>query len=425
MTIPKTQNNGDTVFGVQNPNPFTKPQPAAPVQPDKTIGEDAGAEQAQPGQQAATDQTSGTAKIRRLFSDIDARMTPESPYARYDIRGRPTNRVLKRSTLPQSIDFETCDSNSTTTTSATSTAPTTPATTGYGNSTTTATGSGTITKTESTTKSTTSTKSDIPKGPSGPYPSVDIGKPTPIDNDDAWYAWSTTSTKPKDPESTTWGPWSSKTNSWEAWTSQKDSIPITKTICAKQNDCKTQIVAVPTKTVYVEYVTDVCETGLTTKIVTVTATCTKGCDSKPTGVPQGYTTTAIYCSACAEPSTVTITVKVSETAKASEWSSWTSDPAKTVKPTPTGTASQWSSWVADGSSAKVSTPAAASSTWAAWNGAATGSSKPASGTAADNWSAWATATGSSPVAKYTGAASAKTVASGSLFAAVFAGLFML
>jgi chitinase len=119
-----------------------------------------------------------------------------------------------------------------------------------------------------------------------------------------------------------------------AWSSQSGHIPLTKTHttitvqtvtkCSyDKKDCpvnsatptvlvtetKTAItvVAVPTTTVYVTSIVDVCSTGLQTKTVTVTQTCNKGCISKPTGIPQGYTTTVKYCEACATPSTVTVT----------------------------------------------------------------------------------------------------------------------
>jgi hypothetical protein len=120
-----------------------------------------------------------------------------------------------------------------------------------------------------------------------------------------------------------------------AWSSQSGYIPLTKTYttttvqtitkCSPhKKDCPvnsatptalvtetktaTTVVAVPTTTVYVTSIVDVCSTGLQTKAVTVTQTCNTGCISRPTGIPQGYTTTVKYCEACATPSTVTVTV---------------------------------------------------------------------------------------------------------------------
>lgn len=433
------------VYGVNKPNPFTDNPDPLPVETDKTDGEEPGAEEAQPGEQAGEDTTAANKIRRSLFKSIDDAMTPYSPrtskyqYARYYKGEMQKRNDSDTTTIPEEVDFETCDLGNSTSTSTTSTTSTTSSST---TSTSTGTVSGTTTGTVSTSSSTTNphtyttpTRSGFtdPNGVS--YTSQPTGTHTLSDNyttggsskstDSAWSAWNSPSTiKPKDPESTTWGPWSSKTKSWDIWTSQDGSVPVTKTVCGGKDGCKPQVVAIPTKTVYIDYVTDVCETGLTTKAITVTATCTKGCDARPTGIPQGYTTTAIWCSACAKPSTITVTVKVTETAKATEWTNITEGSAtgKPVKPTATST-DPWSTWV---SSAKVSTPAAASGTWSAWSGAATGvaaSSKPVSGS--DGWSAWASATSSGPVAKYTGAASANGVASGSLFAAVFAGLFML
>jgi chitinase len=121
---------------------------------------------------------------------------------------------------------------------------------------------------------------------------------------------------------------------YEAWSSQAGCVPVTqtytktdiKTITKCNGDYKncpvnsatptvivtntktgTIVVAVPTTTVYVTSIVDVCPTGLTTKIATITQTCNSGCTSKPTGVPQGYTTIVKYCDACATPSTVTVT----------------------------------------------------------------------------------------------------------------------
>jgi hypothetical protein len=82
---------------------------------------------------------------------------------------------------------------------------------------------------------------------------------------------------------------------------------ITKTIDGTAGIC-----AVPTKTTYIDYVDDICETGHYSKTITITATCNKGCDSKPTGVPQGYTTSTVHCSVCKPPSDVVVTYKQGE-----------------------------------------------------------------------------------------------------------------
>ncbi|KAH7078174.1 hypothetical protein BKA63DRAFT_593574 [Paraphoma chrysanthemicola] len=119
-----------------------------------------------------------------------------------------------------------------------------------------------------------------------------------------------------------------------AWSSQPGYIPYTKTYTTttvqtitecRRNDkacplntatrtayitetkTATTVIAIPTTTVYVTKVVDVCSTGLTTKTATVTQTCNAGCTTRVTGVPQGYTTTVKYCDACATPSTVTVT----------------------------------------------------------------------------------------------------------------------
>ncbi|KAH7070311.1 hypothetical protein FB567DRAFT_613153 [Paraphoma chrysanthemicola] len=119
-----------------------------------------------------------------------------------------------------------------------------------------------------------------------------------------------------------------------AWSSQPGYIPYTKTYTTttvqtitecRRNDkacplntatrtayitetkTATTVIAIPTTTVYVTKVVDVCSTGLTTKTATVTQTCNSGCTTRVTGVPQGYTTTVKYCDACATPSTVTVT----------------------------------------------------------------------------------------------------------------------
>lgn len=102
------------------------------------------------------------------------------------------------------------------------------------------------------------------------------------------------------------GPWATSA-SYEKWDSQEGCTPVTRTIGGKVG-----VYAVPTETIYIDYVEDVCETGRYSKTITVTATCNKGCDAKPTGVPQGYTTSAVYCSACATPSNVLVTIKSGE-----------------------------------------------------------------------------------------------------------------
>jgi chitinase len=81
----------------------------------------------------------------------------------------------------------------------------------------------------------------------------------------------------------------------------------TPTVLVTETKTAITVVAVPTTTVYVTSVVDVCSTGLQTKTVTITQTCSTGCTSKPTGIPQGYTTTVKYCDACATPSSVTVT----------------------------------------------------------------------------------------------------------------------
>lgn len=90
-----------------------------------------------------------------------------------------------------------------------------------------------------------------------------------------------------------WGQWSSSTKTtssasgWSTWASGKSSV----TASSKSESWGTWSGAVPTTTVYVTGIVDVCPTGLITKTVTVTATCSNGCYGKPTGIPEGYTTT--------------------------------------------------------------------------------------------------------------------------------------
>jgi hypothetical protein len=117
-----------------------------------------------------------------------------------------------------------------------------------------------------------------------------------------------------------------------AWYSQPGYVPITKTYttttvetitqCNRDKYCPlntaiptlivtgvkniTAVVAVPTTTVYVTNVVDVCSTGLTTSTVAVTQTCNAGRIKRPTGIAQGFTTTVKYCAACATPSTMTV-----------------------------------------------------------------------------------------------------------------------
>lgn len=134
----------------------------------------------------------------------------------------------------------------------------------------------------------------------------------------------------------------------QAWYSQPGYVPITKTYttttvetitqCNRDKYCPlntatptlivtgvktiTTVVAVPTTTVYVTSVVDVCSTGLTTSTVTVTQTCKAGCVTRPTGPAQGFTTTVKYCAACATPSTMTVTL----------CTSCTGTPAKSTPP---------------------------------------------------------------------------------------------
>lgn len=99
---------------------------------------------------------------------------------------------------------------------------------------------------------------------------------------------------------------------YEAWSSQAGCVHVTqtytrmdvKTISKCSSDYKecpinsatpivvitntktgTIAVAVPSTTVYITSIIDVCPTSLTTKPVTITQTCKSGCTSKPTGVP--------------------------------------------------------------------------------------------------------------------------------------------
>lgn len=220
----------------------------------------------------------------------------------------------------------------------------------------------------------------------------------------------------------TWGPWSADdpAYTWPVWTSQVDCVPVTKTFCGasgeKQYGCSVGVVAVPTKTIYVDWVTDVCETGITTKIVTVTATCNKGCDIKPTGVPQGFATSKVYCSACAVPSDVIVTIKNPDapTGKVpgpgnngnngnNDKPGWSDGPAANPAK-PTGVAGDdWLTWTTT-TSVKPVDPAGG--TWSAWNAPASGkplnpasntrsswtsaaSGKPANPTV-DTWSVWNT-----------------------------------
>lgn len=216
-----------------------------------------------------------------------------------------------------------------------------------------------------------------------------------------WATWNgMTSVKPTSVSVSTWSGWDPvkpKTTTpavWSAWSSQAGSVPATKTICGKDGkDCKVTVVAIATTTVYVDYVQDVCSTGLYTKTITVTATCNTGCDSKPTGVPQGYTTTAVYCSACATASTVIVTVKDD---------SYTG--AKTTQ----------DAWQALSSVAASGKPAG-NTNQASWSGvpAATGTS----------WSSWNASPTAPNVAKYTGGAT-KNMAAGGVLAA-FAGILLL
>lgn len=61
-----------------------------------------------------------------------------------------------------------------------------------------------------------------------------------------------------------------------------------------------------TSTVYTTFLEGLCPTGLTTTPAVVTATC----GIVTGGVPDGYTTTAVFCSACPTPSTVVLTTQV-------------------------------------------------------------------------------------------------------------------
>ncbi|KAF2125912.1 hypothetical protein P153DRAFT_408841 [Dothidotthia symphoricarpi CBS 119687] len=74
-------------------------------------------------------------------------------------------------------------------------------------------------------------------------------------------------------------------------------------------EVKTRTVAVnvPTITEYVADVVAVCSAGLITNTVMTTAPCDAGCTERPTGVPQGYATKEVYCSACATSSIVVVT----------------------------------------------------------------------------------------------------------------------
>ncbi|KAF2828912.1 alpha/beta-hydrolase [Ophiobolus disseminans] len=126
----------------------------------------------------------------------------------------------------------------------------------------------------------------------------------------------------------------SSSRATQAWASQSGCVQVTKTyttttvqtITACRRDDKScplnsalltavvtetktivAVVAVPTTTVYVTRIVDVCSTGLTTSTATISQTCNAGCTVRPAGVPQGYTTTVKYCDACATPSKVTVT----------------------------------------------------------------------------------------------------------------------
>lgn len=254
-----------------------------------------------------------------------------------------------------------------------------------------------------------------------------------------WAAW-----EPKPTTSNTWATWSTssskkpsswsdpKPTAWDAWANQDDCVPVTTTFYDDvYKTTKTVVVAVPTKTVYLDYVNDVCETGITTKVVTVTATCDKGCSSKPTGAPQGYTTTAVYCSQCASPSTVTITIKATEWANVADPKKTTTATATGAKPTEWanvpdaskttsngGKPTEWAN-VADPSS-KTTASSGKPTDWANVPAAASGS-----GSATGSWADWQNPTATGPkVAKYTGGAAVKTVSVGAVFA-LFAGMLML
>lgn len=337
-----------------------------------------------------------------------------------------TNNTIQAIPTEGDGDYVPCD-NSTSSTNTASSATTT--STGI-NSTYTGSYTGMYTNAKTTKGSGSSTGSV--------WNEWESGKVT-TDSASTWTTWD-----PKKPSTTpaptgTWGPWSSKgdSDSWEAWTSQDDSIPVTKTVCKGGKDCSTVVVAIPTKTVYVDYFIDVCETGITTKTATVTATCAKGCEYKPTGIPDGYTTKSVYCSACATPSTVLVTVTVS---KPSEWANvdatssakkTSADPSWSTWTGATGTATSKGSKPTSGAAGSGSGSGSGNSVsdWNPWVNGASGSAGSGSGSATGTgaWSTWADATATGPmVAKYTGAASTNDICMRtSVFAAVLAGLWFL
>lgn len=315
--------------------------------------------------------------------------------------------LRKRDIISGPASVGTCDNTTTTTTTGSATGiPTS-------NHTSTATGtpSGTPTGTGTTLLTvTTGTSSGTAKITSTGTIATTWADwdPTNPDATGTWGNWD-----PNKPAGTSlWGDWNALSTAWALWSSQSGSAPMTKTFCSG-NDCRTSVVAIPTVTIYPLAVPDICETGLTTRTITITATCTKGCDSRPTGVPQGYTTTQVYCSACADPSTILLTVKVTET---SSWSGWATD--ATVKVSSSAKPTTWSA-IPAGSSA---TPAASvkSTAWSAASVATPAASSINTG------SAWSSATSTNPmVAKYTGGATANAIAHTGVFVALAAAVLVL
>lgn len=232
-------------------------------------------------------------------------------------------------------------------------------------------------------------------------------------NPDATGTWG--NWDPSKPTATnSWNDWDTQPTTWALWSSQSDSVPMTKTICFGK-DCRPSVVAVPTVTTYLWPISDICETGLTTRTVTITATCAKGCDSRPTGIPQGFTTTQVYCSACADPSSVVITVKAAETGS---WSEWVADGS--VKATSSAKPTEWSAIPV----ASSLTPASAKTTqWSAVT-VATPADPGAATNNKSNTSPSATST-NQMIAKYTGGAVANAVTHGGVFAAFVAAAWAL
>ena len=87
-------------------------------------------------------------------------------------------------------------------------------------------------------------------------------------------------------------------------------VSITGGVSSQTSNALTTPLALPSTTIWVTSVVNVCPTGLSTSPITFTATCPGGCSTRPTTIPQGYTTVVVYCSACAIPSSVVVTTPI-------------------------------------------------------------------------------------------------------------------